>query len=164
MTGGVVFGLTLISALGCGLIAGAFFAFSTFVMQALERLPAPQGIAAMQSINITVINPWFLGAFLGTAAICVLLAGFALVHWQPASPYLVAGSALYLVGSLLVTMICNVPRNNAIAIVDAASASGAAVWAQFLPAWNTWNHVRTIASLLAAGSFTLGITKFLHTP
>ena len=30
--------LTLVSALGCGLIAGVFFAFSAFVMKALSRL------------------------------------------------------------------------------------------------------------------------------
>jgi uncharacterized membrane protein len=67
------FALTLLSALGCGLMAGVFFAFSAFVMNALARLPPPQGIAAMQSINVAVINPWFFVAFFGTAAACVVL-------------------------------------------------------------------------------------------
>ena len=31
--------LTLISAVGAGVVAGIFFAFSTFVMKALDRLP-----------------------------------------------------------------------------------------------------------------------------
>ncbi|WP_010496926.1 hypothetical protein [Paenibacillus elgii] len=57
--GNLLFGLTYASALGSGLIAGLFFAFSTFVMSALARLPAEQGIAAMQSINVTVLNPLF---------------------------------------------------------------------------------------------------------
>ncbi|MGL4966898.1 MAG: hypothetical protein ACRC67_37105 [Inquilinus sp.] len=35
--------LVLLSALGSGLVGGIFFAFSTFVMGALARLPAPQG-------------------------------------------------------------------------------------------------------------------------
>jgi len=119
------------------------------------------GIAAMQSINVVVINPWFMGAFLGTAVICVLLAGTALFHWQrPASPYLLAGSMFYVLGSLLVTMRFNVPRNNALAIVDAA-ANGPTVWAQFVAEWSVWNHVRSIASLLAASAFTIGITKFV---
>ena len=61
--------LTLISALGCGLVGGIFFAFSAFVMKALNRLPPAQGIAAMQSINVTVINPLFMTAFFGTAAV-----------------------------------------------------------------------------------------------
>lgn len=51
---------TFLSALGCGLIAGFFFAFSAVVMKALGKLPPAQGIAAMQSINVVVINPWFL--------------------------------------------------------------------------------------------------------
>src|SRR6476646_7433171 len=94
--------LKLFSALGCGLIAGVFFAFSTFVMSALARLPAAQGIAAMQAINITVINPWFMLAFLGTAATCVLLAIFSLLKWQqPGSSYWLVGSLLYLVGTFL---------------------------------------------------------------
>ncbi|MEH2408541.1 anthrone oxygenase family protein [Nostoc sp.] len=67
------FVLKLFSALGCGLIAGVFFAFSTFVMNALARLQPAQGITAMQSINITVINPLFMAVFLGTAAACILL-------------------------------------------------------------------------------------------
>ena len=38
--------LTLVTALGCGTIAGGIFAFSAFVMKALARLPAADGIAA----------------------------------------------------------------------------------------------------------------------
>src|SRR5712692_11267617 len=102
----VLFGLVLFSALGCGLIAGVFFAFSAFVMKALARLPAPQGIAAMQSINVTVITPSFMAAFLGTAAACVVLVGAALRSWtSPGAAFLLAGSLFYLVGTLLVTMV-----------------------------------------------------------
>lgn len=61
---------TVLSALGCGLMAGVFFAFSTFVMKALGALPPAQGIAAMQSINVAVINRWFMAAFFGTALLC----------------------------------------------------------------------------------------------
>lgn len=60
--------LTLLSALGCGLIAGVFLAFSAFIMKALTRVAPAQGILAMQSINIVVINPWFLGVFFGNGA------------------------------------------------------------------------------------------------
>src|SRR3954453_3000242 len=74
-------GLKLAAALGCGLIAGVFFAFSTFVMKALARLPADEGMAAMQSINVVVLNPMFLGVFLGTAALCVGALIFSWRHW-----------------------------------------------------------------------------------
>lgn len=106
--------LKLFSALGCGLIAGVFFAFSTFVMNALARQPPAQGIATMQSINITVINPLFMTAFLGTAVACILLAISSLLNWhQPSAAYLLVGSLLYLVGTVLVTIVGNVPLNDA---------------------------------------------------
>jgi uncharacterized membrane protein len=154
----LLFALTLISALGCGLMAGFFFAFSACVMKALARLPPEQGIAAMQSINVAVINPVFLSAFLGTAAACVLLAISALVRWhRPGGVYLLAGSLLYLVGTLLVTLVFNVPRNNALAASAPASADGAILWAGYLTSWTAWNHVRTAAALAAAAALTVAL-------
>src|SRR5260221_582131 len=70
----LLFAMTLFSALGTRLMAGLFFAFSSFVMAALGRLPPAGGIAAMQSINVAVLNPLFFAAFLGPAVACVLLA------------------------------------------------------------------------------------------
>jgi hypothetical protein len=46
MIDGRIHVLTVAAAVGSGVMAGVFFAFSTFVMRALGRLPAPQGIAA----------------------------------------------------------------------------------------------------------------------
>src|SRR4030095_14965531 len=78
----LIYYLTLGSALGSGLIAGAFFAFSTFVMRALSRLPANEGVAAMQSINVAVINPWFMLVFLGTGVACAALIFLTVLRWQ----------------------------------------------------------------------------------
>ncbi|WP_342241607.1 anthrone oxygenase family protein [Inquilinus sp. OTU3971] len=148
--------LVLLSALGSGLVGGIFFAFSTFVMGALARLPAPQGIAAMQSINIVVINPVFMAAFMGTAVLCLIVAAGALFGWSGPRPTLVlAGALFYLVGNIVVTMTGNVPLNDALAAVDPASAEGAAVWARYLSTWTTWNHVRTATGLAAAACFIL---------
>jgi uncharacterized membrane protein len=152
------FVLTFLSALGCGLAAGAFFAFSTFVMKALARLPAAQGIAAMQSINVVVINPWFMGALFATAAGCAVLAISSLFTWhKPGAVYLLAGSLLYLIGTILVTIVFNVPQNDALAAVDPASADGARLWAGYVPSWTAWNHVRTAAALAAAASLTMAL-------
>ena len=65
----LLFILTLLAALGSGLVAGIFFAFSAFVMSALGRVAAQCGIAAMQSINVTVLNPLFFTVFFGTAVL-----------------------------------------------------------------------------------------------
>jgi uncharacterized membrane protein len=152
----LIFVLTFVSVLGCGLVAGIFFAFSTFVMKALGRLPPAQGIAAMQAINVTVLNPWFFAVFFGTAAGCVLLAVSALLEWREAGTiYRLIGSVLYLVGTILVTLAFNVPRNEALAAVAGDTAEGATRWARYIPGWTAWNHVRTVAALAAAASLTL---------
>lgn len=148
--------LTFGSALGCGLIAGVFFAFSTFVMPALARLPAAQGIAAMNSINVAAITPSFMVALFGTGAACVLLAGVSLfTPSRPRAWYLLAGSLLYVVGNIVVTMLCHVPRNDALAAVDIASAGGAGLWASYLTSWTAWNHVRAATALAAAALLTI---------
>jgi uncharacterized membrane protein len=150
------FPLILVAALGCGLNAGVFFAFSTFVMPALARLQPSQGIAAMQSINITAINPLFMIALFGTAFICLFLAIAVLFKWQqPSAFYLLAGSLLYLIGTIAVTIAFNVPLNDALAVVKPNSTEGTTLWAKYLTNWAFWNHMRTISSLAAAAVFTI---------
>ncbi|MBW4613843.1 MAG: DUF1772 domain-containing protein [Desmonostoc vinosum HA7617-LM4] len=156
----LLFVLKLFTALGCGLVAGVFFAFSTFVMNALTRLQAREGIIAMQSINITAINPLFMVALFGTALGCLFLAIASLSKWdQPVAVYLVTGSLLYLVGTILVTIVFNVPLNNALAIAKPDSPEGVDLWARYLTNWTLWNHVRTIAALGAATLLTIALCK-----
>jgi uncharacterized membrane protein len=155
----LVFALTLCAALGCGLIAGVFYAFSTFVMRALSRIPPQFGIAAMQSINVAVINVWFMGAFLGTAAVCVATLIVSLMRWQqPGAVYLLTGSVLYLVGNLLVTMLFNVPKNNSLASISSSKPSSSGLWARYVPVWTAWNHVRSATAFAAAAAFTLALS------
>lgn len=153
MTGGWLTIVTLLAALGCALMAGLFFAFSVSVMRGLARIPPAAGIAAMQAINIVILNPVFGLVFFGTTIASLVLAGFALLAWhQPASAYLLAAGLLYLIGAFGVTVVFNVPRNNALAVVDPASPEGARVWAGYLVTWTAWNQVRTIASLAATAA------------
>lgn len=152
--------LVFISALGCGLMAGFFFAFSILVMKALGALQPAQGISAMQSINTVVINPWFMTPFLGMALLCGILLAMVIFRWQEAnSAYIFAGGLLYLLGTLGVTIIFNVPRNDALAAVVPTSAEAAALWANYLVEWTRWNHVRTIAAFASSVTLTLALLK-----
>ena len=140
--------LEFAAALGAALMAGLFFAFSVAVMGALGRIAPAAGIAAMQSINVVILNPWFFLAFFGTAAVCAALAVMALLRWtEPGAALLLIACALYLVGNIVVTMLCNVPLNTALATADPASADGAALWSRYLSTWTAWNHVRTVSCL-----------------
>jgi uncharacterized membrane protein len=152
--------LTFVTALGASVAGGVFFAFSNFVMRALGRIPAPAGIRAMQEINVTVINPWFMTALFGTGAGCLALIVFTLADWEASyGPYLIAGAALYVAGTVVVTMALNVPRNQALARVEPDSGEGAAVWDRYLVEWTRWNSVRTVASLATTAGLIAGIAS-----
>lgn len=137
--------------LGCGVVAGVFFAFSGFIMPALERLPAPRGTAAMQAINVTAVTPPLMIALFGSAVVCLAIGVEAVRSWgTPGAGLRLLAALLYLVGGVGVTIIFNVPRNNALAALDPESAQAAAYWATYLREWTTWNSVRALASGLAA--------------
>jgi uncharacterized membrane protein len=155
-----LFVLALLTALGSGLMAGVFFTFSSFVMKALARLSPAEGIAAMQSINVTVINPLFMAVFLGTATASLVVAVAGLLRWsEPGALYLLAGGVLYLAGCFVVTGAFNVPRNNALAAAAPGDPDAHSLWADYLSSWTAWNHVRTAASLAAAAVLTLALAS-----
>jgi uncharacterized membrane protein len=124
---GALFILTLVAALGCGLNAGVFFTFSSFVMTALRRLPAAQGIAAMQSINVVAVTPVFMTALFGTAVACIALPVAALFELdEPFAGWLIGGGVLYIAGTIGLTIGYHVPRNKVLATVDPNSPDAAA--------------------------------------
>jgi len=149
---GLLAWVTLGTALGCGLSAGVFFAFSAFVMPALGRLPSGQGIAAMQSINKLAVTPAFMTALFGSALACAGLAAWSVVAWgERPAPWLLAGGVLYLLGAIAVTIAANVPLNDALAATRPDGAGAADRWTGYLRRWTAWNHLRAIAALAATG-------------
>jgi uncharacterized membrane protein len=155
---GLLYPLTLIAAIGCGLVAGVIFAFSSFVMNALARLQPAQGVAAMQAINLAAINLAFMLALFGTALACIAIAGVALAHLHARyAPYVLAGSGLYLTGAIAVTIAFNVPRNEALTRVEPTSADAPGYWARYLAQWTAANHVRTLAALAATVTLTIAL-------
>lgn len=140
------------AAIGSGIVGGIFYAFSSFVMAGLGRIPPEQGTAAMNAINVTVITPSFMIPFMGTALLSLGLAASGVMSFdQTSGKLLVAAGLLYLVGTLGVTMVFNVPLNDRLAVVTAQGLP--ALWSDYLDIWTTWNHVRTAASLLSAVAF-----------
>ena len=144
--------LTLATALGCGLSAGVFFAFSSFVMPALDRLAPAQSIRAMNSVNKLAVTPVFMTALFGTALACAVRGVCAVTSWGERPPaFALAGCALFLVGAIVVTIAANVPLNDALMKVDPEATDAATRWSTYLSDWTPWNHVRAVTAIAASG-------------
>lgn len=142
------------AAVGAGAVGGVFLAFSAFVMPALRRLPAADGIRAMQAINKAAPDSkLFVAALLGAGALAAGAGAAALDELdEPSGIARLVGAALYL-ASVAVTATYHVPRNDRLALVDPAHPMAAAQWRAYLAGWMPWNHARTWASIASCAAF-----------
>ena len=142
------------AAIGGGAMAGAYFAFSGFIMAALRRAGPAVGIAAMNSINVVILRSLFMPLFWGTTLASAALAVIALSGWNAiAAKAMFAGGAVYVLGMFVCTIVFNVPLNNALQAVEAGSDAALPVWQRYLTQWTRWNHLRTIACAAACALF-----------
>ena len=145
------------AAVGSGLVGGVLFAFSSFVMPALRRIPSAEGISAMQSINRQAPTFAFMSLVGVTAAVSVGVGIDAIVnHEEPGAGWVGVGTVAYL-AALAITGGFNVPRNDRLNTFDAATPAAADYWSTFLTEWVIGNHVRTAACVVAAVSFTAAL-------
>lgn len=145
-------------AMASGVMAGVYFAFSSFVMRSLDQLPIPQGVAAMQSINRVILSSTFMPLFIGSSLLSAALAAGSLLRWgQPEAAPMLAGGLVYVLGMFACTAAFNVPLNEALDGLDPTSAEAAAAWQDYLRRWTRFNHVRTVASLVTCGLFAWAI-------
>ena len=148
--------LTLIVAVCAGLSAGVFFAFSTFVMPALHKLRAADGVAAMQAINRAAPNALFMTVLFAPLIALVWLVVALLRKPSATSAYILIGSACFVAG-LIVLCAYHVPHNNALDRVDATASGTPATWRTYYAGWTAWNHARTLLFTAATACFALAL-------
>ena len=154
MSGTAATALTALAAVGSGTVGGVFFAFDSFVLRGLARLPDGVGADAMRSINVAAVRPAFMTALFGTAALSVGVVVLGVRSPETVERVLLVGGAgAYLAGTVLTTIVRNVPLN------DALEARQGATWMQFLAAWSRANRLRTAASLAASAAFTIALAR-----
>jgi uncharacterized membrane protein len=151
----------VISTLLAGLSAGVFFAYSTSVMLALGRADDRTFVDVMQKINTSILNGWFLTAYVGArlAVIVAVLLHLPSAHRGPL-PWLIAGAVLYGI-VVVVTAGLNIPLNDQLDAAGpaAAIADPAAVRHAFEASWNRWNTVRTVSSAGALLSLAIALVR-----
>ena len=132
-----------------GGMAGFFWSFSVVVMPGLGLSEPTTALAAMQAINLAVRNALFAVGFFGAALIAAEIAVQSLIVRRPTSVVQAGAALLYLAGVFGVTVIGNVPMNEALAAIDPSSKGAGAAMADYLRDWTALNHVRTVSALAA---------------
>jgi uncharacterized membrane protein len=147
------------AALGGALLGGVYFAFSAFIMRSL-RDAGHSGTVVMNSINRVILRSAFMPVFFGTTLASAALAVIGLMHPRDANAlYLIFGGLLYVGGMFGVTMLGNVPLNEALQNITAESRTGTAIWNDYLRRWTLWNHVRTGSCIASAALLVVALLR-----
>ncbi|MDJ0993876.1 MAG: DUF1772 domain-containing protein [Dinoroseobacter sp.] len=148
-----------LSILAYALVAGVFLAFSDFIMRSLAITGGVGGVEAMQAINREVFRWIFMTLFLGMAGLSLFIAGYSWVELNgPAGMLIFVSALVYLIGCFGVTVIFNVPMNQALAGMELSSEATRDYWLQtYVPRWTFWNSVRTGAAALSAALLLFGL-------
>ncbi len=137
------------SVLGSGLLAGTYFAFSSFIMRALANIDTHEGINAMNAINTTILRSLFMPLFFASTFVSFVMMLLGLWYWGDDGAFeLFTAGAIYFFCMFGVTAAKNVPLNDSLGSVDAKSAAGERVWNNYLAVWTRYNAVRAGACLL----------------
>jgi uncharacterized membrane protein len=150
MTTTAIAAITTTSLVCTGLTGGVYLAFSAIVMPALRTQPAKDAIATMQRINVGAIRPPFMIVFFGGAVASGTLAIMEFASGTLNVPSLarIAGAVLALT-SFGITIVRNVPLNNALAAMGSSATDSQTTWKRFDGPWSTANLVRGIAAIAA---------------
>ena len=141
--------ILILATIATGLIAGFFFGYQVSVIPAFKTLSATTYIAATQALIIAIPqDPFFEFNFLG-AAVLLSVATY-LNRGSQRFLLLIGATLLYIIGSIGITTVVNVPLNDALAAFSLSSSTpqqAAMARAAFEDPWNTWNLIRTLASV-----------------
>jgi uncharacterized membrane protein len=135
-----------------GLAAGTFALYAHTIMPGLHATDDRTFVTAFQSLDRSIINPWFLGGtFLGS--IVFVTAAAITNRSTPGAPWITTAVALSAT-AIAITAFVHVPLNNAIkahALVSNPAALATIRGAFHEVRWARWNLVRTASSIVSFG-------------
>lgn len=160
----LVSGALVTSLVFSGAIFGFFYAWVCSTMWGLDAADPRVAIIAMQEMNGSVRNAVFAPAFFGTPLVLGLTAILALRSGSRTTALWVgAGALIYFFGGLVLTMLVNVPMNEALGALDIRLdtdlAEAQRIWTDYSDPWKVWNVTRTVFSGLALVCVAIGMTQ-----
>lgn len=151
--------LAQVAVIAYALVGGVFLAFSDFIMRSLARTSGTGGAEAMQVINREVFRWVFMVLFLGLAPASLVVAAAGFFSIGGGAGALFAGAGLiYFIGCFGVTVLFNVPLNEALAKMNLDEPATQAFWSDtYVPRWTFWNSVRGFACVVSASFMLAGL-------
>ena len=147
----ILFGAVVLT----GLSAGLFCAWSVSVIPGTKRVADLAYLETMQSINRAILNPAFFLIFFGSV---VLLSISSIYHFNTNKwvfGLILASSITYLIGTVGVTGVGNVPLNNQLEVLKIAELSTDKISAFRKYYESGWNRLHLIRTVFAVLSFLL---------
>ncbi len=140
-----------------GLSAGLFYAWSVSVIPGTQKVSDEVYLQTMQSINRAILNPAFFVVFFGSAVL-LSISAFSVYHTSRlAFSFFLAATLIYLIGTIAVTGMGNVPLNNQLDRLDLMQVGSEAL-SEFRANYELkWNRLHAIRSSFSVISFLLAL-------
>jgi uncharacterized membrane protein len=143
-----------------GLSAGLFYAWSVSVIPGTQKVMDTTYLETMQSINRAILNPAFFAVFFGSL---VFLSIGSIYEFQTNGTvfWLLLGASIsYLIGTLGVTGLGNVPLNDqldALQLMELSTEKVVAFRKYYEDNWNRFHMIRTAFAVLSFLLVTLAV-------
>ena len=155
----ILFGAVVLT----GLSAGFFYAWSVSVIPGTQKIVDSAYLETMQSINRAIINPAFFIIFFGSIIFLSIGSIYQFNSDQTTFWFMLFASVLYLVGTVGVTALGNVPLNNQLDLLNLNELTSQKL-SRFRNFYeDKWNRLHLIRTIFAVGSFLLSLMAvFAH--
>ena len=155
----VLFGAVILT----GLSAGFFYAWSVSVIPGTKKVDGTVYLETMQSINRAILNPAFFLIFFGSLIFLSIGSLYQFNTGKTTFWFMLAASLLYLIGTVGVTGLGNVPLNNKLDALNLNEMSPQKQLEFRNYYEKNWNRLHLIRTIFAVGSFLLSVlTVFTH--
>ena len=155
----VLFGAVILT----GLSAGFFYAWLVSVIPGTKKVDGSVYLETMQSINRAILNPAFFLIFFGSLIFLSIGSVYQFNTGKTTFWFMLAASLLYLIGTVGVTGLGNVPLNNKLDALNVNEKSSKRIL-EFRNYYESkWNRLHLIRTIFAVHSFLLSVAAlFTH--
>lgn len=144
-----------------GLSAGLFYAWSVSVIPGTRKAVDLTYLETMQSINRAILNPAFFLIFFGSIAFQSISSIYEFQANKLVFGLMLASAIIYIIGTIGVTGLGNVPLNEKLDVLKIADLSAEKLSAFRKYYESNWNRMHTIRTVFAVLSFLLTVLALL---